>query len=287
MLRPGFLPTTAIAYLLGLACAAHAHALRAGWPLLLAGMAVALAAHAAANALNDYEDHRNGADAGNRGAIAPFTGGAGLIQRGEATPAGTRRLALALAMACVVAGLAIALQSTPALLGIGALGLLVGWAYSSPPLALMSRGLGEPAIALAWTLVVVGGDTLARGALSLLGLLLGLCYGLLVAGILLVNSFPDAAAGKASLRVRLGASAAARLFLACQVGAHLLSALLAWRWSQPQWLLAQASLPLGLWAGAMLWRHRHAPAALRPAIIATITTALLHGGLLALVLALG
>lgn len=291
MLRPGFLPTTAIAYGLGLACAAHGGGLQAAaWSLLLAGLLVALCAHAAANVLNDWEDHRNGADAANTGAIAPFTGGAGLIQRGAVSPAATRRVAWGLGGIALLAGALIATSAGPMLWAIGGVGLLVGWAYSAPPLALMTRGLGEPAIALAWTLVVVGADTLARGTPSALAVLLVTGYGLLVAAILIINSFPDAesdaCAGKATLRVRLGPDGAARLHLACQLAAHAIGALAAWHWRQPLWLLAQLSLPLGLFASGALWRHRRASPALRHAIVATIFAALLHGLLLAVMLAL-
>ena len=289
MTRPPFLATTAVGYLLGLACAVHALGTPVvGWPVLLGGLLVALCAHAAANVLNDYEDHRSGADAGNTGAIAPFTGGAGMIQRGEASPEATRRLALRLGIVSIIGGLAVAAQGGAALLGIGVLGLLVGWAYSAPPLALMTRGLGEPAIALAWTLVAVGAATLAGGTPTPLAFALGIGHGLLVAAILIVNSFPDAAgdarAGKATLRVRLGPDRAARLHAGCIVAAHAITAALALQWAG-LWP-ALATLPLGLWASRLLWRRRDTPAALRPAIIATILTALLHGLLLAATLLL-
>ena len=58
----------------------------------------------------------------------------------------------------VVAGLLLALHSGGGLLLIGATGLLLGWAYSAPPLSLMSRGLGELTVAACWWLVVVGAD---------------------------------------------------------------------------------------------------------------------------------
>ncbi len=287
MTRPPFLAVTAVGYLLGLAIALHpAGSVQVAWPVLLGGLLVAVCAHAAANVLNDSEDHRNGADAGNTGAIAPFTGGAGMIQRGETTADATRRLAVALGIASVLGGLFVAMQGNTALLAMGALGLLAGWAYSAPPLALMARGLGEPAIALAWMLVVLGAATLASGRLLPLAAIAGLGYGLLVTAILVVNSVPDApsdaAAGKATLCVRLGAPGAARLHLACMLVAHAIALALAVWLRAPALLAAQATLPLALWASGQLWRHRHAASALRPAIVATILTAALHGLLLAL-----
>ena len=41
-------------------------------------------------------------------------------------------------------------------------GLLLAWAYSAPPLRLMSRGLGELTVALVWFLVVIGADLVQR-----------------------------------------------------------------------------------------------------------------------------
>lgn len=291
MLRPPFLAVTVAGYVLGVACARNAEAVRPmPWALLAAGLLVAVCAHAAANVLNDYEDHRNGSDAANREAIAPFTGGAGFIQRGEASPAGTRILAWSLGLASMVGGLAIAMLANPWLLGVGAAGLLVGWAYSAPPLALMARGLGEPAIALAWTLVVVGAALLATGTIPRLAPWLGVAHGLLVTAILLVNSFPDAradaGAGKATLRVRWGPARTAWLYAACVIAAHGISLLAALATRQPLLLLAQATLPAALWASLGLWRDREAPAALQPAIVATIGVAVVHTLLLAVALAL-
>lgn len=78
----------------------------------------------------------------------------------------------------------------------------------SDALALVSRGLGEAAVAAGWLLVVVGSDYVQRGAFALAPLQAGLSYALLVAAILFINEFPDrrgdAAAGKRTLVVRLG-----------------------------------------------------------------------------------
>ena len=43
--------------------------------------------------------------------------------------------------------------------GLGLAGLLLGWAYSAPPLKLVSRGLGEPAVAASWLAVIVGAES--------------------------------------------------------------------------------------------------------------------------------
>ena len=60
--------------------------------------------------------------------------------------------------------------------------------------ALMSRGLGELAVALAWWLMVLGADFVQRQSFALEPLLLGAPYACLMANVLLINGLPDAAA---------------------------------------------------------------------------------------------
>jgi 1,4-dihydroxy-2-naphthoate octaprenyltransferase len=119
----------------------------------------------------------------------------------------TARLGWGLLALVVPAGLWLAWQSGPGLLLIGLAGLFLGWAYSAPPLALVSRGLGEAAVAAGWLLVVAGSDS-CSAAPSPSPLVAGLSYALLVAAILFINEFPDRrgdeAAGKRTLVVRLG-----------------------------------------------------------------------------------
>jgi 1,4-dihydroxy-2-naphthoate octaprenyltransferase len=281
MTRPGFLVITPVACAIGLASASTCGC---GFSPLLALATVLLAtlAHAAANVLNDYEDAANSADAANHGAIAPFTGGAGFIQRGQASMGQTRALAGVLALVLVGAGLVLAAHSGGGLLLVGLAGVLLGWAYSSPPLRLMSRGAGELAVALAWWLVVVGADYVQRRHLFWMPAAVGLPYALLVANILLANGLPDAAGdaavGKRTLAVRLGPRGAALLYAWLALCAHA-------------WLVAGAAidiLPRGaLWgllsapvsaaAAALLWRRAATPARLRPALVLTIAACVLHG----------
>lgn len=280
MTRPGFLGLTLVAYALGVAIAWHAGA-RAPVGMLLAGLAIALLGHAAGNVLNDYEDARSGADAGNHDAIAPFTGGSGLIQHGAVGIEATRRYARLLLFACVLGGLLlVAWRRQPELLAIGGLGVALGWAYSSPPLALMARGLGEATVGIAWWLVVVGADALVRGHPSPAPVACGAGFALLVASVLLLNGFPDAradaAAGKRTLRVVLGARHAAWLFSALVFAAHAVAWWAAgflpggWAWAP------LASLPPALYASLRLHRDLAHPARLRPAIIAMLAAVHLH-----------
>lgn len=281
MTRPGFLSITVVAVLLGIAIAAacgHGPHLATG----LATLLLACLAHAAGNVLNDYHDALNGADAANTGAIAPFTGGARLIQEQVVTPRQTRDLAYLLAFLLAGFGLLLALKSTGWVLVLGLAGLLLLWAYSAPPLALMGRGLGELVVALVWGLVVIGADAVQRGSVFIVPVVTAVSYALLVANILLINGCPDAAAdaqvGKRTLVVRLGPRGAALLYLLIGTLAHGWLAAGVWLLYQPEpaaWGLL--SWPLSLAAFVLLWRHARTPQRLRPAIVLTIAAALLHG----------
>ena len=157
MTRPGFLSITLVGCLLGFALAA---ACGCGFDVTLAVVTVVLAllAHAGANVLNDYHDARNGADAANAQGIFPFTGGSRLIQQGLVSEEDTHRWAWVLMGLVVLGGLWLSVRSGGGLVLIGLAGVLLAWAYSAPPLKLMSRGLGELSVAAAWWLVVVGAD---------------------------------------------------------------------------------------------------------------------------------
>ena len=281
MARPGFLVITLIACLVGMASAA---ACGCGFSPSRAAVTLALAlmAHAAANMLNDHEDARNGADAANADGLFPFTGGSRLVQQGLVQAQDMRHLAMALLMVVVPGGLWLALQSGGGLVLLGLVGLLLGWAYSAPPLALMSRGVGELAVAMAWGLVVVGADYVQRGQFFLIPSVAAVSYALLIANILIANGLPDARSdaqvGKRTLAVRLGPRTGAVVYLALALLAHVWVAAMVWAVVLPvQTLRALASAPLALAAGVLLLRHGDQPARLRPALVLGIAAAVVHG----------
>lgn len=290
MTRPGSLLLTVAACLLGmafaLACGCGFDPLRAA-----ATLALAVTAHAGANVLNDYHDALSGADAANQNGLFPFSGGSRLIQQGLVSAADTARWAAVLLLLLVVpAGLLLALHSGGGLVLIGAAGLFLAWAYSAPPLALMARGLGEVAVALAWWLVVLGADYVQRRQFFVIPAATAASFALLAANILLANGFPDAAAdarvGKKTLVVRLGARRAAWAYLLIALLAHGWLALAVWLLIPPaRALWGLASLPLSLAAGALLLRHAGQPQRLRPAIVLTIAAALVHALAIAAALA--
>jgi 1,4-dihydroxy-2-naphthoate octaprenyltransferase len=289
--RPAFLSVTLLGCVLGLASAYAGGTTLEPLSAFLT-LVFALVAHAGINVLNDYYDALNGSDAANDERRFPYTGGSRFIQNGVLSLRATGVLGYALLAVEVPAGLWLTHRSGPGLIWIGVAGLAVGWAYSAPPLKLMSRGLGEAAVACGWLIVVLGADYVQRGAFSWTPVVAGLPYGLHVANLLFVNQFPDlkadTAAGKRNLVVRFGAqrarwiypgiAAAAYLWLAGAVLAGALPALA---------LVALASALPAFIASRTLARRARQPALLDPAIRATIGAAMLHGTLLAAALFLG
>ncbi len=281
MTRPGFLTITLVGCLLGIASADACGHPPDAWTAL-ATIVLAAMAHAAGNVLNDVHDAQSGADAANTSGIFPFTGGARLIQQGVVSVQQTRDLARALLWVLMPAGLLLALKTSPAVLALGAVGLFLAWAYSAPPLQLMSRGLGELTVAAVWMLVVVGADAVQRGSLFIVPVFTALSFGLLAANILLINGVPDAQAdasvGKITLVVRAGPRGAAILYILLALLAHGWLASGVWFFLQPAraiWGLCSA--PFSLAAAVLLWRRPEAPERLRTAIVLTIVAACVHG----------
>lgn len=283
--RPAFLSVTFTAALLGLATAFTDGMA----PLPLTAMltvSFALIAHAGINVLNDYYDALNGTDAINTERQFPFTGGSRFIQNGVLTQRATGIFGYALLAAVVPVGLWLAHRSGAGLMWIGVAGLFVGWAYSAPPLRLMSRGLGELAVAGGWLIVVIGADYVQRGAFSWTPLAAGLSYALHVSNVLYINQFPDyradAAVGKRNWVVRLGPVRARWIYPLTLLAAYgWLVAMVAT--GRLPWLalLSLGAVVPAFFATRALLRHAQQPARLLSAIRLTIAAAMLHGFLLA------
>lgn len=282
--RPAFLSVTLVGCLIGLATA------RVGGVSLEPLKAVltvlfALVAHAGVNVLNDYYDAANGTDGANSERLFPFTGGSRFIQNQVLSAQAVGRLGYGLLATVVPAGLWLAWHSGPGLICVGLVGLLIGWAYSAPPLALMSRGLGELAVAAGWLIVVFGSDFVQRGSYAFTPVAAGLGYALLVANLLFINQFPDyradRAVGKRNLVVKLGPLAARWIYPLVVVAAHLWLIVLVGRQVLPP-VAAVACLSLipALKAARILLAYAEEPAELLPAIKLTIAAAHVHGLLL-------
>lgn len=243
----------------------------------------ALLAHAGVNVLNDYYDHLNGTDEANTERLFPFTGGSRFIQNGVLTPEQTLRYGVGLFVVTVVIGLILTVLSGPGLILIGLAGLLIGWAYSAPPLMLNSRGLGEISVALGFGILIpLGANYVQHGTFDWLPLYAGVPYALLTTNLLYINQFPDlradALAGKNHWVVRLGAAKARWIYLMLAVLAYGLLAGFAFAGHIPESaLLGLIPTPVSLAAGMLLvWNADH-PRKLRTAIKLTILAVIMEG----------
>jgi 1,4-dihydroxy-2-naphthoate octaprenyltransferase len=246
-----------------------------------------LVAHSGVNVLNDYYDELNGTDARNAERIYPFTGGSCFIQNGLLTPRETLVFGTGLMVLVVLAGLWLMRVSNPSLFWVGAAGVLIGWAYSAPPLKLNSRGLGELCVTAGFSLIVIGIDFVQRDAFAMLPVIAAIPYALLVTAILYINQFPDYRADKAAGKdhgvVRLGPERASwgyPAMTALAYGFLLVAVVLG---NLPAWcLLALATAPLNVAASRVLLQDATRPWKLAGAIKLTIAAANLNGLLIAI-----
>ena len=289
-LRPQFLLVSLGSCLVGLA-AARASGVPIDAAKAIVTIVFAMVAQGGANVFNDYYDSVSGNDAANTERIFPFTGGSRFIQNGVLTERQTLAYGTALFGATMAAGLWLMAVSGPELLFLGAAGLLVGWAYSAPPLSLNSRGWGEACIWVAWMLVAAGADYVQRGEPSATPWIAASGYALLVTNVLFVNQFPDRradeAAGKRHWVVRLGPERAAHLYAAIGAAAYAcLVAGVACGALPATALAALLAAPFTLKAAIEVRRHCGEVSRLAPAIKATIAGALAHAVLLSAGLAM-
>ena len=286
--RPAFLSVTVAGCVVGWGAVRY-DAGELSAPRALLTLVLALLAHAAINAANDYYDARNGCDAVNDTRVFPFTGGSRLIPNGVLSERAMAAWAACLATLTVIGGIALTVWAGPGLLVIGALGLAVGWSYSAPPLWLAARGLGEIAVTAGFLLVVLGAYFVQHEAIGLTPVLAGTVYAMMVANILYANQIPDAPAdarsGKRTLVVRLGVARAHHVYALLLVGAALLLCGSVWRGALPTSTLA-ALLAFALAANAWQLLRQQSRAGIERAIPRTIGAALGVGAALGGALAL-
>jgi 1,4-dihydroxy-2-naphthoate polyprenyltransferase len=221
--RPLFLGGGFVLFALGAAIAAATGHIIDGTRYVL-GQAAVTAFQLMTHYANDYFDYD--ADIANS-TPTKWSGGSRVLPDGLLP----RRVAIVAAFVLAVLGVAMTIALVAA--GTGswtaptlALVLVLAWTYSAPPLRLCARGLGELDTALVVTVLVpwLGFYLQApsmRGVTQLALTIVPLA--LLQFAMLIAIEFPDAvgdaATGKRTLVVRLGASAAARLYAAVNVAA--------------------------------------------------------------------
>ena len=288
--RPAFLAASLIPVLVGVAAVHYQGGEVSVLKLIFSLIAIGLV-HAGVNVLNDYYDELNGTDRLNTERLFPFTGGSRFIQNEVLSANQTLWFGVGLLGAAIILGLVLTAMSGGALIGIGLFGLLIGWGYSAPPLKFNSRGGGELAIAVGFgVLIPLGAWYVQTHHLSVYPIVISLSLAALVANILIINQFPDHAAdkqtGKHHWVVRLGLDKAPHLYGALVLLAVLSVVINTLLGVLPP-LAALTLIPLGLSLKADndLRQYAKTPQYLAPAIKLTISSMILHGLLLTLVLA--
>jgi len=208
------------------------------------------ALHSGGNLLNDYYDSLGSDPLNVR--FTPFSGGSRVIQDGELSAATVRLLAYICLGVGVVCGAGLIYLGKYWVALIGLLGLGAAYLYSAAPVQLMSLGLGEATIFLAFGPILTwGAHYVLTDSLAPVGLALGLPLGFLITAILWINEFPDveadAAAGKNQLVVRLGLKRAAWVYAGLMSAPFLsLFALMEGFGLPPHILAGLAALPLAV-----------------------------------------
>ena len=197
---------------------------------LVLGVLGVLLLHLASNVFNDYFDVSDGTDEGNNDYFQPggaaITGGSRAIELGIITLNATKNVAKRLLFASLTLAAFLfyniysvtgSTENIKGALGVGLLGLFLGYFYTARPLRLVARkGLGELSIFLAFgPLLTLGtGFAISSETISLFSsefymlVSLGIPFGFLTTNILYINQFPDAKSdaltGKNHLVVTLG-----------------------------------------------------------------------------------
>ena len=212
-IRPPFLILTPVCIFLGYALAKAA--LPNPSPVLLGLILLgALAAHISVNTFNEYLDYRSGLDLATT--RTPFSGGSGAL---VANP-GAMHAVLAVAITSLVLTSLIGLYFTyiygPAILAIGAVGVVIVLTYTSwinrhPWLCLVAPGLGFGPVMILGSYFVLVGELSSRAAwVSLLPFFL-------VNNLLLLNQFPDREAdqrvGRHHFPIAYGLQNSSRVYL--------------------------------------------------------------------------
>jgi 1,4-dihydroxy-2-naphthoate octaprenyltransferase len=180
------------------------------WKALLA-LVVALALQVGVNYANDYSD-------GVRGTDDDRTGPMRLVGSGRVPPATVKRAAFVAFAVAAVAGLVLAATTAWWLVLVGLVCIAAAWLYTGGPRPYGYAGLGEVMVFVFFGLVAVVGTTYVQTeTFPAAAWYAGVGVGVLACAILVANNLrdipTDAAAGKKTLAVRLGAARTRAFFV--------------------------------------------------------------------------
>ncbi len=255
--------------------------------------------HWGADVTNDYFDHTEeltGSDDINVEFIRPYSGGSRTIQQGLLTP---KEVAIGAIVCYIIAGILgiyLFLRIGWVILAFGLVGAFFGFFYSTPPIRLVKRGIGELVIGIVFGVLMVVGAfyTQVQTPIALAWPLvipfdqffepffMSIPISILIALVLYINEFPDYVAdrdaNKRTFVVRLGRKNASKgyalLITAVYVGIVLM---VIFDLIRIEALLAMGTLPLAALGITTALRHYDESDKLAPANWATIVGHLFTG----------
>jgi 1,4-dihydroxy-2-naphthoate octaprenyltransferase len=216
--RPRTLPAAVVPVAVG-AAAALGEPTDVVWWRVAAALVVSLALQVGVNYANDYSD-------GVRGTDDVRVGPTRLVASGLAGASAVKRAALLSFAVAAVAGLAVALSTSPWLLLVGAAAIAAGWFYTGGPKPYGYLGLGEVFVFVFFGLVATAGTTFAAiETVTALSLVMGCAVGSLACALLVINNLrdipTDREVGKKTLAVRLGDQRTRWFYVALIVAAFI------------------------------------------------------------------
>ena len=247
------------------------------WPRAAAAAVVALALQVGVNYANDYSDGVRGTDAQRRGPVR-------LTATGLAAPRAVRRAAFGAFATAAIVGTVLSLVVNPWLLVVGIAAVAAAVTYTGGPKPYGYIGLGEVMVLIFFGFVAtVGSAYVQHATVPGVAWVAALAAGLPACGILLANNVRDVdtdrVSGKRTVAVRIGATRARGLYVACIAGAMV--AVVACGAFAASALLAVLALPLAV-APVRAMLTRHDPPRLVAALIGTVRFQLVLCALLAI-----
>ena len=172
----------------------------------------------AVNFANDYSDGVKGTDTHRLGPTR-------LVASGLSTARSVKNAAFISFAIASIAGLWLALLTSPLLIAIGLLSILAAWNYTGGKRPYGYSGYGEISVFIFFGIVAtVGSFYVQTEKLTLMSFIVAIPMGALSCAILSINNLrdreQDELAGKRTLAVRIGDDAARRFFVALLVLAH-------------------------------------------------------------------
>lgn len=237
---------------------AHWRGASAGFSYVLLTLLGVAGLHLGGNLLNDYYDSFGSDPINVR--FTPYSGGSRVIQNQELAAETVRNLGYACLGLGAVCGLALLYYGRPWVALLGLCGAAAAYLYSAAPVQLMSKGLGELTIFLAFGPVLsLGAYYALTGRVTPEGFCLGLPLAFLITAILWINEFPDLeadrAAAKEHLVVRLGLKRSRWVYAVLMLAPFLSLPLLVEIFHYPGHLFAGlVALPPAARAVGLAWR---------------------------------